>query len=65
MTLKERRNPTLVKNDVNRRIRITKGSGKKQDDINKMISEWDKAKKKFEEMGKLLKSGRNPFGNFM
>jgi signal recognition particle subunit SRP54 len=39
MTLKERRNPTLLKRDVNRRIRITKGAGRRPDELNKMLSE--------------------------
>jgi hypothetical protein len=29
-----------------------------------MLSEWDKAKRKMEEIGKQIKSGRNPFSQF-
>jgi hypothetical protein len=29
-----------------------------------MLSEWEKAKKKMDEMGKMLKHGRNPFSQF-
>jgi signal recognition particle subunit SRP54 len=39
MTLKERRNPILFKKEQNRKIRVVKGSGKKPDDLNKMLNE--------------------------
>jgi signal recognition particle subunit SRP54 len=39
MTLKERRNPALFKKHPNRRIRVVKGSGRKPDDLNKMLAE--------------------------
>jgi signal recognition particle subunit SRP54 len=39
MTLKERRNPILFKKEPNRKLRVTKGSGRKPDELNKMLSE--------------------------
>jgi signal recognition particle subunit SRP54 len=39
MTLKERRNPIVFKKDINRKIRVVKGSGRKADDLNKMLNE--------------------------
>jgi hypothetical protein len=29
-----------------------------------MLAEWEKAKKKMDEMGKMLKNGHNPFSQF-
>ncbi|GHU27904.1 hypothetical protein FACS1894152_5160 [Bacilli bacterium] len=39
MTQKERRNPQLFKKDANRRLRVVNGSGRKPDDLNKLLSE--------------------------
>jgi signal recognition particle subunit SRP54 len=39
MTLKERRNPHLFKKEPNRKIRVVKGSGRKPDELNKLLSE--------------------------
>ncbi|MDR0674861.1 MAG: signal recognition particle protein [Mycoplasmataceae bacterium] len=64
MTVKERRNPTLFRKHPNRKIRVIKGSGRKPDDLNKMLAEWEKARKKMAEMGNLIRNGRNPFGQF-
>jgi signal recognition particle subunit SRP54 len=61
MTLKERRNPQLFKRQPNRKIRVIKGSGRKPDELNKMLNEWEKSKKKMEELGRQLKTGHNPF----
>ncbi|MDR1234984.1 MAG: signal recognition particle protein [Mycoplasmataceae bacterium] len=64
MTLKERRNPGLFKKYPNRKIRVVKGSGCKPDDLNKMLAEWEKAKKKMFEIGSMIRNGRNPFSQF-
>lgn len=64
MTLKERRNPILLKKEQNRKARVVKGSGRKPDDLNKMLNEWEKAKKKMDEMAKQIKAGRSPMGLF-
>lgn len=65
MTLKERRNPHLIKKQPNRKVRILKGSGRKSDELNKLLSQWAKAKDKMEELGKQLKTGKNPFTNML
>ena len=64
MTQKERRNPILFKKETNRKMRVVKGSGRKADDLNKMLNEWEKAKKKMDEMAKQIKAGRTPTGLF-
>jgi signal recognition particle subunit SRP54 len=51
-----------LKKETNRKVRIINGSGRKADDLNKMLNEWEKAKKKMDDMAKQIKSGRNPFG---
>lgn len=61
MTLKERRNPKLLKRDANRRVRIIKGSGRKPDELNKLLKRWEDGNKKMTEIGKMIKSGKNPF----
>ncbi len=63
MTKKERRNPRLLKKDANRRVRIIKGSGRKPDELNKLLKRWEDGNKKMTEIGQLLKSGKNPFKN--
>lgn len=65
MTVKERRNPAIIKKNSNRKIRIVKGSGKKMDDLNKLLSEWEKSKARMEEVGKVIKKGQNPFSEWM
>ena len=60
MTIEERRNPSIIKRNPNRRIRIIKGSGRKPDDINKLLSRWEKSSKQMGEMGKMMKTGNNP-----
>ncbi len=61
MTLKERRNPKILKRDANRRVRIIKGSGRKPDELNKLLKRWEDGNKKMTEIGQMLKSGKNPF----
>ncbi len=39
MTKKERRNPALFKKQPNRKARVIKGSGRKPDELNKMLSQ--------------------------
>jgi len=65
MTLKERRNPVLFKRDQDRKIRVVKGSGRKMDELNKLLKEWENSKKKMEEMGKMIKGGKNPFAGLI
>ncbi len=69
MTLKERRNPSLIRRSLSRRTRIIKGSGRKPDELNKMLNEFEQSKKKMDQIGSMLKKGKNPqsilknFGN--
>lgn len=51
----------LIKKNANRKLRIVNGSGRKMDELNKMLSEWEKSKEKMEEVGKVIKKGQNPF----
>lgn len=65
MTLKERRNPKILKREANRRVRIIKGSGRKPDELNKLLKRWEDGNKKMTQIGTMIKSGKNPFkGNF-
>lgn len=58
MTLEERRNPSLLKRNANRRMRIIKGSGRKPDELNKLLSQWEKSSKQMEQVGKLVRKGQ-------
>jgi signal recognition particle subunit SRP54 len=39
MTLKERRNPIFFKKEPGRKTRVVKGSGRKPDELNKLLNE--------------------------
>lgn len=65
MTLKERRNPKVLKRDANRRVRIIKGSGRKPEELNKLLKQWEDGNKKMTEIGSMVKKGKNPFGSQM
>lgn len=65
MTIKERRNPSLIKKNPSRRSRIIYGSGRKADELNKLLNEWEKAKQKMEDVGKQIKKGINPFESWI
>lgn len=58
MTLEERRNPSLLKRNANRRARIIKGSGRKPDELNKLLSQWEKSSKQMEQIGKMVRKGQ-------
>lgn len=65
MTFKERKNPKLLR-QVNRKKRITYGSGRTNQEYNMLISEFEKMKKQMNEIAKSMKNGTfNPsmFGN--
>lgn len=62
MTLKERRNPRLFKKYPSRKLRVVKGSGRNMDELNKLLKQWETARDKMAEAGKMLQSGKNPFG---
>ena len=65
MTLKERKNPILFKKQPSRKERVIKGSGRKPDEFNKLINQWEKFLKQMEDIGKELRKGKNPFLKFM
>lgn len=64
MTAKERKNPILFKKQPSRKERVIKGSGRKPDEFNKLINQWEKMRKQMEEFGKELRCGKNPFAKF-
>ncbi|OAL10288.1 signal recognition particle [Candidatus Mycoplasma haematobovis] len=64
MTLKERRNPRLFKKQPNRKVRVIKGSGRKPDELNKLLKKWEESRKKIEELSSSFKKGKNPFASF-
>ncbi|CCE66532.1 hypothetical protein [Candidatus Mycoplasma haematominutum] len=58
MTSAERRNPKLFKKESSRRSRVIKGSGRKPEELNRLLSRWEITKKKAEEIGhKVLQGG--------
>jgi len=61
MTLKERRNPKIFKRQLNRKLRVIKGSGKKMDELNKLIKRWEDSNKQMLQIGAMMKKGQNPF----
>lgn len=60
MTKKERHNPKLIIKDQTRKNRILNGSGRKQEELNKMLKDWQKAKENFDKMAKMMQNGRDP-----
>lgn len=61
MTLKERRNPKLFKKQPSRKLRVVKGSGRKMDELNKLLKQWEEARDKMAQAGKMMLMGKNPF----
>lgn len=61
MTKKERHNPKLIIKDQTRKNRILNGSGRKSEELNKMLKDWQKARDNFEKMGKLMQKGKDPW----
>jgi len=53
MTPKERKTPDLIRNSASRRMRITKGSGTKLADINRLVKKLDEAKLAAKKMNQL------------
>ena len=69
MTPKERLNPNLLR-EVSRRTRLAKGSGRKIDEVNRLIKQFEDAKKmmqmmsnqgKMSQMMQAMKNMPNPF----
>ena len=61
MTKKERHNPKLIIRDQTRKNRILNGSGRKHEELNKMLKDWQKARDNFEKMGKMMQKGKDPW----
>ncbi|PPE05249.1 signal recognition particle protein [Williamsoniiplasma lucivorax] len=59
MTLKERRDPRLLK-ALTRKNRIIKGSGRNEKEFNELVNNFEKGKKQVMEMTKMMKSGKMP-----
>lgn len=57
MTIKERKNPKLLKNSL-RKQRIISGSGRDAREYNLLVNEFEKMSKKMKEISKSLSSGR-------
>jgi signal recognition particle subunit SRP54 len=60
MTMKERRNPSLI-NNLSRKERIAKGSGRTINEINKLQKQYEQAYAQMKQMGSMLKQGKRPF----
>ncbi|MBY0755551.1 signal recognition particle protein [Clostridium sardiniense] len=58
MTLKERRNPSLVISNSSRKKRIAKGSGSTIQEVNKLIKGFEMMKKQMKQMKSLQKGGK-------
>ncbi len=58
MTVEERENPQLLR--TSRKSRIAKGSGTKMEEVNKLISTYEKSKKQMEMLTKMASSGNLP-----
>lgn len=65
MTKKERRDPRLFKKHPNRKVRVVKGSGRKMDELNKLLKQWEDGKNKMAEISQMFKQGKNPFKGMM
>lgn len=56
MTLKERRNPKLLK-VASRKMRIIKGSGRTNQEYNSLVTEFERMASQMKNMSKMMKSG--------
>lgn len=56
MTIKERKNPKLLK-QASRKERVIKGSGRSVKEFNRLLNDFDEMAKKMNEMSKKIKSG--------
>ncbi len=61
-TIKERREPKLLKH-IKRKQRIIKGSGRTEKEYNELINQFDKVKKKMDEIKRQINSGKMPSFN--
>ena len=64
MTLKERRNPTLIAKSNSRKIRIAKGSGTSVQEVNKLMKSYEMMKKQMKQMKSFQKQFSKKGGLF-
>lgn len=67
MTKMEKDNPDII--NAGRRKRIARGSGRPIQEVNRVLKQFNEMKKMMKQMtggamGKKMKKGKNPFGNF-
>ena len=63
MTPQERKDPSIIKNS--RKVRIARGCGMTNQDVNRVLNRYDQMKKMMKEMGARTKGGKfPPFGGF-
>ena len=63
MTPQERKDPSIIKNS--RKVRIARGCGMTNQDVNRVLNQYDQMKKMMKEMGARTKGGKSPpFGGF-
>ena len=63
MTPQERKDPSIIKNS--RKVRIARGCGMTNQDVNRVSNQYDQMKKMMKEMGARTKGGKfPPFGGF-
>ncbi|MDD4005833.1 MAG: signal recognition particle protein [Bacilli bacterium] len=60
MTKEERRHPEILRNS--RKVRIARGSGKTNADINRVINKYEKSKEMMRKMGQMQKGNKMPPG---
>ncbi len=60
MTQEERRHPEILRNS--RKVRIARGSGKTNADINRIINKYEKSKEMMRKMGQMQKGNKMPPG---
>jgi signal recognition particle subunit SRP54 len=60
MTAEERRHPEILRNS--RKVRIARGSGKTNADINRIINKYEKSKEMMRKMGQMQKGNKMPPG---
>ena len=63
MTPQERKDPSIIKNS--RKVRIARGCGMTNQDVKRVLNQYDQMKKMMKEMGARTKGGKfPPFGGF-
>ena len=63
MTPQERKDPSIIKNS--RKVRIARGCGMTNQDVNRVLNQYDQMKKMMKEMSARTKGGKfPPFGGF-